>query len=256
MSLHNLFDLSNKVAIVTGGANGIGKASALLLAEAGADVVIGDLNLEQAEEVAKEIRAMGRKAIAVSCNILDDAEMVKAVETTVEQLGGIHILVNVAGGGGGGREVPEKITVTEIERDFKLNVYSVWRMIQLCAPHMKKAGYGTVINIASMGAITHSPGMSGYSSSKAAVVHMGANLAFDYPYLRINAIGPGATRTNALATVLTPEIEKVMLAHTPIKRLGEPEDIAGAVLYFASPISSWVNGQVLYVNGGGVQTLA
>lgn len=98
--------------------------------------------------------------------------------------------------------------------------------------------------------------MSGYAASKAALNHMGANLAFDYgPIVRINAVGPGATRTAALKTVLTPEIEKRMLAHTPIKRLGEPEDIAGAVLYFAAPISSWVSGQTLFVNGGGVQTL-
>ncbi|WP_227429074.1 glucose 1-dehydrogenase [Psychrobacter sp. I-STPA6b] len=256
MNIQELWNLSNKVAIVTGGANGIGKASALMLAQAGADVAIGDLDMDDAEKVAQQIRDMGRKAIAVSCNILKDEEMVKAVADTVEQLGGVHILVNVAGGGGGGREVPEKIDVTDIERDFKLNVYSAWRMIQLCAPHMQKAGGGSVINIASMGAVTTSPGMSGYASSKAAVVHMGANLAFDYPHIRINAIGPGATRTHALETVLTPEIEKAMLARTPIKRLGEPEDIAGAVLYFAAPISSWVNGQVLYVNGGGVQTLA
>lgn len=85
---------------------------------------------------------------------------------------------------------------------------------------------------------------------------MTANLAHDYgPEIRINAVGPGAVRTAALATVLTPEIEARMLAHTPIKRLGEPDDIAGAVLYFAAPISSWVSGQVLFVNGGGVQTL-
>jgi 7-alpha-hydroxysteroid dehydrogenase len=85
---------------------------------------------------------------------------------------------------------------------------------------------------------------------------MTANLAFDYgPQIRVNAVAPGAVRTEALASVLTPEIEQTMLAHTPLARLGEPEDIAGAVLYFAAPISSWVSGQVLFVNGGGVQTL-
>lgn len=99
--------------------------------------------------------------------------------------------------------------------------------------------------------------MSAYASSKAALNHMAANLAFDFGPMnvRINNVGPGATKTHALATVLTPEIEAKMLEHTPIKRLGEVSDIAGAVLYFAAPISSWVSGQVLFVNGGGVQTL-
>ena len=99
--------------------------------------------------------------------------------------------------------------------------------------------------------------MSAYASSKAALNHMTANLAFDFGPMnvRINCVGPGATRTRALLTVLTPEIESRMLAHTPIHRLGEPSDIAGAVLYFAAPVSGWVSGQVLCVNGGGVQTL-
>jgi 7-alpha-hydroxysteroid dehydrogenase len=98
--------------------------------------------------------------------------------------------------------------------------------------------------------------MSGYGGSKAAVNHTVANLAFDFgPEVRINAVGPGATRTAALASVLTPEIEAKMLQHTPINRLGTADDIAGAMLYLASPISSWVSGQTIFVNGGGVQTL-
>src|SRR5699024_7848478 len=99
--------------------------------------------------------------------------------------------------------------------------------------------------------------LSAYASSKAAINHMTANLAHDYgpAGIRINAIGPGATRTAALESVLTPELKERMLAHTPIKRLGTAEDIAGAVLYFAAPISEWVSGQVIFVNGGGVQTL-
>lgn len=98
--------------------------------------------------------------------------------------------------------------------------------------------------------------MSGYAGSKAAVNHMVANLAHDFgPEVRVNAVGPGATRTDALKTVLTPEIEKKMLEHTPIQRLGEADDIAGAMLYFAAPLSEWVSGQTIFVNGGGVQTL-
>ena len=122
---------------------------------------------------------------------------------------------------------------------------------------MKQAGYGSIINMSSMSSINRSPAISAYAASKAAINHMTANLAHDYgpAGIRVNAVGPGAVRTDALATVLTPEIEERMLSHTPIKRLGEADDIAGAVLYFAAPISNWVSGQTLFVNGGGVQTL-
>ena len=256
MDFNKLFDLSGKVAIVTGGANGIGKATAMRLAEAGADIAIGDFNLEDAEETAKKIEALGVKAIAVACNVLKDEDLVNLVETTVNKLGGVHILINNAGGGGGGRENPFKISVDDIKRDFELNVFSGWRLCQLVVPHMKKDGYGSIVFTTSMSSINKSPNMSGYGGSKAAVNHMIANLAHDFgPEVRINAVGPGATKTAALATVLTPEIEKVMLAHTPIKRLGEADDIAGAMLYFAAPISEWVSGQTIFVNGGGEQTL-
>lgn len=255
MNTSELFNLKGKTAIVTGGANGIGKATAIILAEHGANIAIGDFNLEDAQKTAKELETLGVKAIAVSCNVLKDEDLVNLVETTVKELGGVHILINNAGGGGG-RENPFKISVDEIRRDFELNVFSGWRLCQLVVPHMKKDGYGSIVFTTSMSSINKSPNMSGYGGSKAAVNHMVANLAHDFgPEVRINAVGPGATRTAALESVLTPEIEKVMLAHTPIKRLGKAEDIAGAMLYFAAPISEWVSGQTIFVNGGGEQTL-
>ncbi len=257
MKIEYLFDLTNKVAIVTGGGNGIGKASCLLLADAGASVAVGDLKLEDAQKVADEINASGGKAIAVACNVTVDDDMVNLVNETVGAFGKINILVNNAGGGGGGRENPFKITVDEFAWRFKLNVFSAWRLSQLCVPHMEKDGYGSIINITSMSSINRSPNMSAYAASKAAINHMTTNLAMDFggSKVRVNAVGPGATKTAALASVLTPEIEAKMLAHTPIKRLGEVNDIAGAVLYFAAPISEWVSGETLFVNGGGVQTL-
>ncbi|MCL8007385.1 glucose 1-dehydrogenase [Gelidibacter japonicus] len=256
MEISKLFDLKGKTAIVTGGANGIGKATALLLAKHGANISIGDFNLEDAKKTAKEIEALGVKAIAVSCNVLKDDDLVNLINTTVKELGGIHILINNAGGGGGGRENPFKISVDDIKRDYELNVFSGWRLCQLAVPHMKKEGYGSIVFTTSMSSINKSPNMSGYGISKAAVNHTVANLAHDFgPEVRINAVGPGATRTAALESVLTPEIEATMLKHTPIKRLGTAEDIAGAMLYFAAPISEWVSGQTLFVNGGGEQTL-
>ncbi|WP_230658644.1 glucose 1-dehydrogenase [Psychrobacter sp. I-STPA10] len=255
-SFNELFDLSGKTAIVTGGANGIGKATALRLAQAGANVVIADLNLDDAKQVVTEIESYGVKGLAVTCNILKDEDLVGLVDKTIETFGALNILISNAGGGGGGRENPLKLDVDNFRRDFELNVFSGWRLCQLCVPHMKESGYGSIVFTTSMASIDRSPNMSGYASSKAAINHMVANLAHDFgPEVRINAVGPGATRTHALETVLTPEIEQKMLAHTPIKRLGEPDDIAGAMLYFAAPISTWVSGQTLFVNGGGDQTL-
>ncbi|MGL5112959.1 MAG: glucose 1-dehydrogenase [Flavobacterium sp.] len=254
--MKNLFDLTNKTAIVTGGGNGIGKGSCMMLAKYGANIVVSDLKIEDAEAVAAEIISEGGNAIAVSCNVTKDDDLVNLVEQAISKFGTIEILVNNAGGGGGGKEDPFKISVEDFAWRFQLNLFSAWRLCQLCVPFMKKSKYGSIINITSMGSINKSPNMSAYAASKAALNHMAANLAFDFgPEVRINCVGPGAVKTAALATVLTPEIEKTMLSHTPIKRLGEVEDIAGAVLYFAAPISEWVSGQVLFVNGGGVQTL-
>lgn len=256
MDTSKLFDLTGKTAIVTGGAAGIGKATALMLAKHGANISIGDFNLDAAKDAAKDIEKLGVKVIAIECNVLKDEDLVNLVEETVKQLGGIHILINNAGGGGGGRENPSKISVDDIKRDYELNVFSGWRLCQLAVPYMKKEGYGSIVFTTSMSSVNKSPNMSGYGGSKAAVNHTVANLAHDFgPEVRINAVGPGATRTAALESVLTPEIEKEMLKHTPIKRLGTADDIAGAMLYFASPISEWVSGQTIFVNGGGEQTL-
>lgn len=257
MKTSELFDLTGKTAIVTGGAGGIGKASCKMLAAFGASVVVSDYDLEAAKKTSKEISDDGGKSIAIDCDVTNDEALVNLVDKTVEEYGGIHILLNNVGGGGAGKESPYDIDVAQFKKVFEMNVFSMWRLCQLVAPYMKKADYGSIINMSSMASINKDKAISAYASSKAAINHMTRNLAFDYgpDNIRINAIGPGATRTHALSTVLTDDMEKAMLKHTPLKRLGEPEDIAGAVLYFAAPISSWTSGQVIFVNGGGEQTL-
>jgi 7-alpha-hydroxysteroid dehydrogenase len=257
MDYKTYFDLKNKTAIVTGGGNGIGKGACETMAAFGANIVVSDLKLEDAEKVRDQIIADGGNAIAVACNVTKDEDLQNVVKAAKDEFGSVEILVNNAGGGGGGRENPFQIDVDRFKWVFELNLFSAWRLSQLCAIEMKKSGYGSIINITSMGSVNKSPNMSAYAASKAAMNHMSANLAHDYgPFgIRVNCVGPGATKTAALASVLTPEIEAKMLAGTPIKRLGEVDDIAGAILYFASPVSEWVSGQVLFVNGGGVQTL-
>lgn len=256
MNTSSLFNLSGKTAIITGGGNGIGRASSKMLASFGANVVVSDFNLDAAKRVAEEINDEGGNAIALKCDVTIDQELLYLVDNTLKTFKQIHILVNNVGGGGGGKENPFEIDVDQFRGVFERNLFSMWRLSQLVAPHMKIAGYGSIINMSSMASIDKSPSMSAYASSKAAINHMTRNLAFDYgPEIRINAIGPGAIKTDALASVLTDDIEEKMLKHTPLGRLGEPDDIAGAVLYFATPISKWVSGQVIFVNGGGNQTL-
>ena len=257
MEVDTLFDLTGKVAVVTGGGDGIGKGCCEILAAAGASVVVSDLSLDKAEEVAESINSSGGHAVAIECNVMKKEDLANLIEFAVKSYGTINILVNNAGMGGGGRENPFNIDLEYVERIYAINVFAPWQLIKLAAPYMKDSGYGSIINITSMSSINTSPSMAIYGSSKAALNHLAANLAFDYGPMgiRINNVGPGATKTHALATVLTPEIEQRMLAHTPLMRLGEVSDIAGAVLYFASPVSAWVSGQVLMVNGGGVQTL-
>ena len=256
MSIHEMYDLTGKVAIVTGAGNGIAKASALKLAEAGADIVCADLDEKNALETVKEIESLGRKAIAVKCNVTVEQDLVNLVNTAVSTFGKINILVNVAGGGGGGKEKISTLSMDYITKIFNLNLFSMIMLIKLCAPHMKADKYGSIINISSMSADMVSHDMIIYGSSKAAVNQMTKYAAYDLgPEIRVNAIGPGAIKTHALATVLTPEIEKKMLAKTPLDRLGAPDDIAMGVLYFASPASGWTNGQIMYINGGGIQEL-
>lgn len=256
MNFNELFTLNGKVAIVTGGGNGIGKASSLMLAKAGASVAVSDLKLDDSKKTADEIIKNGGNAIALECNVTEDSHLVKLVEETKKSFGKINFLVNNAGGGGGGRENPFKITVDDFAWRFKLNVFSAWRLSQLCAPIMKEAGEGSIVNISSMSSIMASHNMSAYGAAKAAMNQMTKYLAMDFgPEIRVNVVGPGAIKTDALASVLTPDMEKAMLKNTPLGRLGHPDDIAGAVLYFCAPISRWVSGQLLFVNGGGIQSL-
>jgi len=248
------FKLEGQVAIVTGGGAGIGRGIAELFARAGAAVVVSDLKEDIAAAVAEGIQAKGGKALAVACDVTNDQALENLVKATLDTFGKITILVNNAGGGG---PKPFDMPMDTFIWAYKLNVFSVFRLCQLCAPHMEAAGGGSIMNITSMAGDNKNSKMASYSSSKAAESHLTRNIAFDLgpKGIRVNAIAPGAIKTDALATVLTPEVEKTMLKHTPLARLGEPSDIAYAALFLCSPAASWVSGQVLTVSGGGVQEL-
>lgn len=254
MNVIDQFKLDGQVAVVTGGGAGIGKGIAETFAAAGAAVVVSDLKAETAETVAAGIRKQGGRALAAACDVTNEAAREALVRAALEAFGRISILVNNAGGGG---PKPFDMPLASFVWAYELNVFSIFRLTQLCAPHMAAAGGGAVLNISSMAGENKNVRMASYASSKAAANHLTRNLAFDLGpmKIRVNAIAPGAIRTDALASVLNPEIEKAMLKHTPLARLGEASDIANAALFLCSPASAWVSGQVLTVSGGGVQEL-
>ena len=250
----NHFKLEGEVAVITGAGAGIGRAIAETFAAAGAAVMVSDRDLETATAVAQTIEAAGGKAAAMACDVTKEEDLAALVQGTTTRFGKLTILVSNAGGGG---PKPFDMPMADFRRAFDLNVFSLFRLAQLAADEMEKVGGGAVLAITSMAGENKNKRMAAYGASKAATNHLIRNIAFDLgpKGIRVNGVAPGATLTDALQSVLTPEIEKQMLAHTPIHRLGQAQDMANAALFLCSPAASWISGQILTVSGGGVQEL-
>lgn len=248
------FRLDGQVALITGAGAGIGRAIAETFAAAGSAVLVSDRDLAAATATAQAIGAAGGQAAAVACDVTQEADLQALVDAAVQHFGKLTIVVSNAGGGG---PKPFDMPMADFRRAFDLNVFSLFRLAQLAAPEMEKAGGGAVLAITSMAGENKNKRMAAYASSKAATNHLIRNIAFDLgpKGIRVNGVAPGATLTAALQSVLTPEIEQAMLAHTPIARLGQAQDMANAALFLCSPAASWISGQILTVSGGGVQEL-
>ena len=241
--------LKGKVALVTGAAQGIGKAIALLLARNGADMVVSDINLEKAEETAKEIRAIGPKAMAVKVDVANLRDVEQMVTGILEKLAKIDILVNNAG------ITRDKLILRMTEEDWDavlgVNLKGTFNCTKAVLRHMAKQRSGKIVNIASVVGEMGNAGQANYSASKAGVIGLTKTIAREYAQrgINVNAIAPGyieTPMTEALPEKAKEELRKLI----PMERLGKPEDVAEAVLFLVSEESSYMTGQVLNVNGG------
>jgi len=245
------FSLRGDVAFVTGGNGGIGRGIALGLARAGADVVVAARDADKTADVCKEIRALGRTALGLACDVLDRQSIADALEQTHGALGPVSILVNNAGVAVGGR--PEALAEADWDRVLGTNLKAVFVCSQLTHPHFKERGRGKVINIGSEYSIFGSALVPSYSASKGGVIQLTRSLAVAWAAdgVQVNAIIPGWIDTAMTALVKnTRALYDPIVARTPAGRFGEPEELAGAAVFLASKSSDFVTGQSIAVDGG------
>ncbi len=255
MSVVDRFRLTDKVAMVSGAGKGIGAAIALAFAEAGADVALLARTVADLDGVAEQVRNHGRRAVVIPTDVIELGQLEPAVSRTLEELGGIDIVVNNAGGA-----VPAPFMDTQAEHmewAFHFNVSSPLELTRLCVPHLLERGGGSVLNIGSMAGAHASRGYIAYGTAKAAFAHATKLMASDLaPRIRVNAILPGAVETWALDWYLRymddqgMPVRDTMVERTLLQRNGTPEDVAAAALYLCSDAASWVTGKLIEVDGG------
>ena len=249
--------LQNKNAIVTGGAGGIGRATALAFAAEGAQVAVVDLRADAATEVADEIIAAGGSAIAIAADVSNEEDIQRILSTTVDAFGGVNVVFNNAGIIR--RTTAVETTVEEWDRVFSVNVKSIFLMCKHVVPIMEAAGGGSIINTGSGWGLKGGGQAISYCASKGAVVNMTRALAIDHGAqgIRVNSVNPGDVNTGMLrdeARQLSQDTNAFLAesADRPLGRMGEPSEVASAVVWLASDDSSYVTGSALVVDGGGI----
>ena len=250
MSILDNFRVDGKVALVTGAGRGIGRASAIALAEGGADVVVAARTAEQVDEVAEHIRSLGRRAVPVTFDVMELDRLGELVDLAVAELGGLDLLVNNAGG-----SMPKALLETSVrsfERALTFNVTTAFELTKQAVPGDARAWRRRVVNISSVAGRMPDRGFAAYGTAKAALTHLTKEMACDLsPRIRVNGIAVGSVATSALEIVLTDDgLRTAMEEGTPLKRLGQPEDIAAGVLYLCSPAGSYMTGKLLEIDGG------
>ncbi len=245
------FDLSGKVAVVTGGGQGIGEGIAKAYAEAGAAVVVAARHVDRVQRVADEINASGGSALAVPTDVTDRAALIALADAAIEAFGGLDIWVNNAGGSTV-RSPLVKLDASDWDACLSLNLTAVWAASVVASERLNDGG--SIINITSPAATRAVLGSGHYSAAKAGVNALTLTMAMELaPRIRVNGVAPGMVPTEVMMTALDMDVaslEQVAEKRTPMKRLGTPDDIASAALYLASEMGSWVTGQTITVSGG------
>jgi len=249
----SLFSLENNVALITGSTKGIGKAIARRMAEQGAKVIISSRNQDACDEVAGEIKEQGGEAIAVACNINYKEQLENLVAKSQEAFGTINTLVcNAALNPYFGPS--QDISDEAFDKVMHANIGSVHKLCQLVIPGMAEVGGGAVIIVSSIGGLKGTDSLGAYAISKAADMQIARNLAVEWgpKNVRVNCIAPGLIRTDfAKALWENPDIYKATVSKYPLRRIGEPDEIAGAAVMLASKAGSFTTGQTLVIDGGG-----
>jgi 3-oxoacyl-[acyl-carrier protein] reductase len=266
-------DLSGRVALVTGGSRGLGRADALTLARAGADVAVADLLVESelsdetdrygalatvarqqgmvhTEETVDEIRGMGRRALAVRCDVTDRPQVDAAVSKIVEQLGSVDILVNNAGTLDHAAQFPQQ-SPELWERDLRVNLTGAFNCAQAVWPHMRERGWGRIVNMSSVAGTLGGFGQASYSTTKAGLLGLTRTLAMEGARhgITCNAIVPGVIGTEAFA-MANAEMNERIVKRTALRRPGEPHEIANTIAFLCSDLASYITGVELNVSGG------
>jgi len=242
-------DLKDKVAVVTGAARGIGKSIALRLAEAGANIVIGDVNLELAQETSEEIKKMGVNSLALKLDVSKFDLVQEFMKGVIEKFGKIDILVNNAG------ITKDTLMIKMTPEDWNLvlniNLTGAFYCTKAATSYMMKARTGRIVNIASIIGLIGNPGQANYSASKGGLISLTKTTAKEFAKrgINVNAIAPGFIKT-AMTDALPEATRDAMLKVIPKGAYGLPEDVANAVLFLSSDLSSYITGQVLTVDGG------
>ncbi len=246
-------DLSDRVAVVAGGGRGIGRSSSLILAQAGASVVVVDIEAERANAVATEIGDSGGRAIPVIADVRESRQVESIVQAALGEYGQIDILVNIIGlaSWAPALDMSEEVW----DADLVLNLKYVWLCSRAVARVMVEQGRkGSIINICSISGMTAAPSHAAYGSAKAGLVGLTRSLAVEWAryYIRVNAIAPGSMKTPRIMDMIkaAPEIDEAQANRVPLGRWGTTEDVAGAVLFLASDLSDYVTGQTIVVDGG------